>query len=88
MSMLQTKRVILACSVEANKDGQVLNKKGKSLGLLYSHSYIINDVFEIPDYKDDKVKHRLLRIKNPWGDIEWNGQWSDNSQEFLNHGKM
>ena len=79
----------MGCTVESNNaEGLVKNKNGKLVGLLYSHCYTIFDVFEIKDFEDENKTHKLLRIRNPWGDVEWNGKWSDDSIEFLNHGKM
>ena len=43
------------------------------------HAYGIIDVFEI---KSDVKVHRLLRIRNPWGNMEWKGKWSDRSEEM------
>ena len=31
--------------------------------------------------------HKLVKLQNPWGDIEWNGKWSDKSKEFRAHAK-
>ena len=28
---------------------------------------------------------RFLKIRNPWGDSEWTGRWSDGSKEWTTH---
>lgn len=50
------------------------------------HAYGIIDVFELEHKRNDKKRpyHRLLRIRNPWGKMEWKGKWSDSSDEISN----
>ncbi|XP_069806784.1 calpain-3 isoform X5 [Dendropsophus ebraccatus] len=48
-------------------------------GLVKGHAYSVTGVEETT-FKGDKVK--LVRLRNPWGQVEWNGSWSDNSKEW------
>ena len=43
-------------------------------GLIKGHAYSVTGVNEI-QLRGKQV--RLLRIRNPWGQKEWNGDWSD-----------
>uniref|UniRef100_A0A8C5GJF6 Calpain-3 n=1 Tax=Gouania willdenowi TaxID=441366 RepID=A0A8C5GJF6_GOUWI len=49
-------------------------------GLVKGHAYSVTAVEEPSQQKDSKV--RLVRLRNPWGQVEWNGPWSDNSKEW------
>ena len=47
----------------------------ESVGLWYSHCYTILDIHEI---KGEKV----IRLRNPWGEEQFHGDWSDNSSKW------
>ncbi|XP_042301361.1 calpain-3 [Sceloporus undulatus] len=48
-------------------------------GLVLSHAYSVTGVEETT-FKGEKIK--LIRLRNPWGQVEWNGAWSDRSDEW------
>ncbi|KYO28421.1 hypothetical protein Y1Q_0016006 [Alligator mississippiensis] len=48
-------------------------------GLVQGHAYSVTAVEETA-FKEDKI--RLVRLRNPWGQVEWNGPWSDKSDEW------
>ncbi|KAH1181094.1 calpain-12-like [Mauremys mutica] len=45
-------------------------------GLVKGHAYSITGVRKL-DHGGKRLK--LLRLRNPWGKVEWNGRWSDHS---------
>ncbi|XP_075604767.1 calpain-9 isoform X2 [Balearica regulorum gibbericeps] len=48
-------------------------------GLIKGHAYSVTGIDEV-SYRGRQVQ--LTRIRNPWGQVEWNGPWSDNSLEW------
>jgi len=45
-------------------------------GIVASHAYSLLSAHEI---NTNRGKQRLIRVRNPWGKSEWNGDWSDTS---------
>ncbi|XP_040082773.1 calpain-3 isoform X2 [Oryx dammah] len=48
-------------------------------GLVKGHAYSVTGLEEAL-YKGEKVK--LVRLRNPWGQVEWNGSWSDSWKDW------
>ena len=52
------------------------------MGLHSGHAYSLLDTGSIPDKKSPKgPKIRLIKLRNPWGYGEWEGAFSDRSEE-------
>ncbi|XP_072478863.1 calpain-3 isoform X2 [Notamacropus eugenii] len=48
-------------------------------GLVKGHAYSVTGLEETT-FKGEKVK--LVRLRNPWGQVEWNGSWSDGWKDW------
>ena len=84
--LMQVKQTgsLMGCSVSGGTEKSVMLDDNFDSGILSGHAYGLNDVFEIkdPKYKKARKCHRILRIRNPWGNTEWRGKWSDGSEEM------
>jgi calpain-15 len=47
--------------------------------LCYGHAYTLIKLYKVQTKKGEE---RLIKLKNPWGDSEFTGQWSDNSKKW------
>uniref|UniRef100_A0A8C2G816 Calpain 8 n=1 Tax=Cyprinus carpio TaxID=7962 RepID=A0A8C2G816_CYPCA len=50
-----------------------------SLKLVKGHAYSVTGAAEVHSYGRQV---QVVRIRNPWGQVEWTGPWSDNSKEW------
>ncbi|XP_046337551.1 calpain-B-like isoform X1 [Haliotis rufescens] len=72
---------LMACSIDY--DGQTVDQHHRlDNGLIVGHAYSLTSIRQID--VDGSGNHvTLVRVRNPWGnDKEWNGAWSDRSQEW------
>ncbi|XP_075692348.1 calpain-1 catalytic subunit-like [Rhinoderma darwinii] len=72
------KRSLMGASI--NISNQHESEMRTPEGLVKGHAYSIIGFAEV-EYHGRKIP--LLRLRNPWGKVEWNGRWSDNSSTWL-----
>uniref|UniRef100_A0A8C9R536 Calpain-3 n=1 Tax=Scleropages formosus TaxID=113540 RepID=A0A8C9R536_SCLFO len=73
---------LMGCSIDALVPARFETRT--VTGLVKGHAYSVTAVEE-SHQKEAKV--RLVRLRNPWGQVEWNGPWSDNSKEWASISK-
>lgn len=77
LSKAQDRQSLMCCSVEA-KPNEIEAKLDN--GLIKGHAYTITSVNKVHT-RGQEVE--LVRVRNPWGnEREWNGAWSDGSNEW------
>ncbi|KAK5925983.1 hypothetical protein CgunFtcFv8_021590 [Champsocephalus gunnari] len=68
---------MMGCSIDITSSAE--SEAKTSTGLVKGHAYSITGLEEVA-VRGQKVQ--LIRIRNPWGQVEWNGPWSDDSREW------
>ncbi|KAK2531486.1 hypothetical protein Q9233_005738 [Columba guinea] len=68
---------MVGCSIDTSSAAE--SEARTPFGLIKGHAYSVTGIDEVC-YRGQKVQ--LIRIRNPWGQVEWNGPWSDNSPEW------
>uniref|UniRef100_A0A3Q1E9X7 Calpain-1 catalytic subunit n=1 Tax=Acanthochromis polyacanthus TaxID=80966 RepID=A0A3Q1E9X7_9TELE len=67
---------LLGCSIDVS--GSFDREAVTFKKLVKGHAYSVTAVV----YRGNMTK--LVRVRNPWGEVEWTGAWSDNSREWDN----
>ncbi|XP_067311188.1 calpain-1 catalytic subunit [Pseudorasbora parva] len=62
--------VLMGCETPPGKEERLPN------GIVLGHAYTVTKVYQV---MSGKYPVQLVRLFNPWGDSEWNGDWSDKS---------
>ncbi|KAH9111732.1 hypothetical protein LEN26_006865 [Aphanomyces euteiches] len=72
---------LMGCSIQPDPKiaKNVATEGSAGQGLYYKHAYGLIDVGEIK-LENNKIQ-RLVKLRNPWGLGEWDGPWSDQSDE-------
>jgi hypothetical protein len=71
-------RCHLTASVAASTSGEDQGEATATQGLVCGHAYSVLTVQEAGGFK-------MLRLRNPWGKFEWNGDWCDGSPLWKQH---
>uniref|UniRef100_A0A8C7BEM0 Calpain catalytic domain-containing protein n=1 Tax=Neovison vison TaxID=452646 RepID=A0A8C7BEM0_NEOVI len=70
---------LLACSIDVSSAAEAGAEATTCQKLVKSHAYSITGVQEV-DFRGRPEK--LIRLRNPWGEVEWTGAWSDDAPEW------
>jgi hypothetical protein len=62
----------------------------ENIGICGSHAYSLLAVYQLfkkngiyrLTREGEQYTHRILKLRNPWGKGEWNGEWSDNDTRW------
>uniref|UniRef100_A0A2K5RDP9 Calpain-3 n=1 Tax=Cebus imitator TaxID=2715852 RepID=A0A2K5RDP9_CEBIM len=68
---------LMGCSIDTIVPFQYETRM--ACGLVRGHAYSVTGLEEVL-FKGEKVK--LVRLRNPWGQVEWNGAWSDGWKDW------
>ncbi|NP_001080808.1 calpain 5 L homeolog [Xenopus laevis] len=82
---VQNRGGLISCSIRATSASDM--EARMACGLVKGHAYAVTDVRKVrlghgllAFFKSEKLD--MIRMRNPWGEREWNGPWSDSSEEW------
>ncbi|KAM6176578.1 calpain-9 isoform 3-T3 [Erethizon dorsatum] len=68
---------LLGCSIDTRNAAE--SEARTPFGLIKGHAYTVTGIDQV-NFRGLKIE--LIRVRNPWGQVEWNGSWSDSSPEW------
>ena len=71
----QRKDYNMCCSIQGKGQNLIQN-----FGLVPGHAYTILGAYECEG-------HKLVKLRNPWGGVEWKGRWRDNDPNWTRNMK-
>jgi hypothetical protein len=71
---------LLGCKAEVPK-GRRREVDTDGYGILKGHAYSLL-AYAMLTEAGSGIVHRLIRVRNPWGQREWEGRWGDNTAEW------
>ncbi|KAB1271395.1 Calpain-9 [Camelus dromedarius] len=63
---------LVGCSIDIRNAAE--SEARTPFGLIKGHAYTVTGVDQV-NVHGQKIE--LIRVRNPWGQVEWNGSWSD-----------
>nr|XP_034349268.1 calpain-9-like isoform X2 [Arvicanthis niloticus] len=73
---------LLGCSIDTLNASE--SEARTPFGLIKGHAYTVTGLDQV-NFHGQRLK--LIRVRNPWGQVEWNGPWSDRMafEDFKTH---
>nr|XP_021504479.1 calpain-9 isoform X3 [Meriones unguiculatus] len=68
---------LLGCSIDVLNASE--SEARTPFGLIKGHAYTVTGLDQVT-VQGQRIQ--LIRVRNPWGQVEWNGRWSDSSPEW------
>ncbi|XP_032169360.1 calpain-9 [Mustela erminea] len=72
---------LVGCSIDIRNSAE--SEARTPFGLIKGHAYSVTGIDQV-NLRGQKTE--LIRVRNPWGQVEWNGSWSDSSSEWRSVG--